>query len=109
MKNVCKTLSICLFAAGLIFPACASSATAQTDSARTAALDVGQISKAATDANSLFLDDAGRIHAVEAFRKLVSIKGSSGREELIRKEVQRMLTQAGAVVVPAKNNDRKAP
>jgi len=109
MKSVCQALSICLLAAGLICPACASSATAQTDSARPTALDVTQINKAATDAKSLFLDDAGRVHAADAFRRLVCIKGPSGQEQPVQEEVQRMLTQAGAVVVPTKSNDRKAP
>ena len=99
MKCVCEALSICLIAAGLICPGCT----------RPTALDVGQINKAATDAQGLFLDDAGRIHAADTFQRLVRIKGPSGQEEQIREEVRRMLTQAGAVVVPAKSNDQEAP
>jgi putative aminopeptidase FrvX len=79
------------------------------DSARPVGIDVGQIHKAATDSESLFLDDAGRIHAVDTFLGLVRIKGPSGRELPVQQEVRRILTQAGAVVVPAKSNDRKAP
>jgi cytohesin len=76
---------------------------------RPAALDIGQINKAAIAAKSLFLDDDGRIHAVDTFQRLVRVKGPSGQEQQIREEVQRMLTQAGAAVVPAKSNDREAP
>jgi cytohesin len=109
VKGVCKALSVCLTAAGLVYLGCTSSATARTDSTRPTALDVGQINKAATAAESLFLDGAGRIHAVETFQRLVCIKGPSGQEELVRKEVQRMLTEAGAVVVPAKSSNPEAP
>ena len=109
MKSICKVLSICLIAVWLVCPGCKSPPTAQVDSARPSVLDVGQINKAATNAQSLFLDDAERIHAADTFQRLVRIKGPSGQEELIREEVRRMLTQAGAVVVPTKSNDQEAP
>ncbi len=76
---------------------------------RPAALDIGQINKAAIAAQSLFLDNDGRIHAVDTFQRLVRVKGPSGQEQQIKEEVQRMLTQAGAAVVPAKSSNREAP
>jgi len=79
------------------------------DSARPIALDVGQIHKAATNAQSLFLGDAGRIKAVDTFLRLVRIKGPSGQEQPVQEEVQRILSRAGAVVVPAKSNNSEAP
>jgi ankyrin repeat protein len=72
-------------------------------------LNVRQVNKAATDAQSLFLDDAGRIQAADTFQRLVRIKSPSGQEQQIREEVQRMLAEAGAVVVHTKSNDREAP
>ena len=79
------------------------------DSARPIALDIAQIHKAATNAKSLFLDDAGRTQAVDTFLRLVRIKGPSGQEQPVQEELQRILTRIGAVVVPAKSNDREAP
>jgi putative aminopeptidase FrvX len=88
------------------FSICLGTEAADT---KPAALDVGLINRTAIEAKSLFMDVTARIHAVEAFQKLVSIKGRGGQEEAIRQEVQRMLTQAGATIVPAKSNDQEAP
>ncbi|MFB0553626.1 MAG: M20/M25/M40 family metallo-hydrolase [Phycisphaerae bacterium] len=104
--NVKSRIKRCL-AVGVAALLLGRSSTA--DSARPIALDVGQIHKAATNAQSLFLDDAGRIHAVDTFLRLVRIKGPSGQEQPVQEEVQHFLTRAGAVVVPAKSNDREAP
>ncbi len=80
-----------------------------TDSASPNALDVAQIHKVATDVKSQFLDEAGRTQAVDTFLRLVRIKGPSGQEQQVQEELQRILTRIGAVVVPVKSNDRKAP
>ncbi len=79
------------------------------DSARPIALDVAHIHKVATNAKSLFLDEAGRTQAVDTFLRLVRIKGPSGQEQPVQEELQRILTRIGAVVVPTRRNDRKAP
>lgn len=109
VKRARRASLVCFTAAGLIYVGWACSAGMAADSARASTLDVAQIHKAATDANSLYLDEGGRVHAVEAFQRLVRIKGPSGQEEAVRKEVQRMLSEAGAVVVPTEREDQEAP
>jgi hypothetical protein len=79
------------------------------DSATPASLDIRQIHNAATNAHSLFLDDARRMGAVDTFLKLVRIKGPSGQEQSVREEVKRILTLAGTGTVPAKGQDPEAP
>lgn len=79
------------------------------DAAQQARLDLAQISQAATNASSLFLDAAARERAVGAFLKLVQIKGVSGQERAIREEVKRLLTQSGASEVPLKDADSDVP
>jgi putative aminopeptidase FrvX len=72
-------------------------------------LDISQIHKAAADSKSLFLDEAGRIKAVDTFMQLVRIKGPSGKEQAIQDELKSILTGAGAVVVPTDSNNPQAP
>ncbi|MHC4556993.1 MAG: M28 family peptidase [Planctomycetota bacterium] len=79
------------------------------DSAKPVTLDVEQIHKAATNAQSLFLDDVARIHAVDTFLRLVRIKGPSGKEQAIQEELQRILTKVGAAVVALKSDGDQAP
>jgi putative aminopeptidase FrvX len=78
-------------------------------SASPTALDVENIHKAAANAKSLFLGEAGRIQAVDTFMRLVRIKGPSGLEQPVREELLRILTQAGAAAVSTKTNDPAAP
>jgi len=72
-------------------------------------LDIKQIHKAAADAKSLFLDEAGRVRAVDTFMQLVLIKGPSGKEKEVQEQLQSILTKSGAAVIPPDSNDPKAP
>ena len=72
-------------------------------------LDIAQIHKVAADSKSMFLDETGRVRAVDTFVQLVRIKGPSGKEQEIQKEIKGVLAWAGAVVVPTDSNDPKAP
>jgi putative aminopeptidase FrvX len=78
-------------------------------SATPTALNLEQIHKAAINAHSLFLDEAGRIQAVDTFLRLVRIKGPSGKEQAIQQELQRILTKTGAAVVALKSDGDQAP
>ncbi len=62
-----------------------------------AEVNLQEVRQAAVDANSLFLNETGRVSAIETFLKLVSIKGPSGQEQAVGEVVQRFLTEAGAV------------
>ncbi len=85
---------------------CSSHAVSATHTS----LDISQIHKTATESKSMFLNETGRIRAVDMFVQLVRIKGPSGKEHEIQNELKDILTGAGAtVVVPTDSNDPKAP
>ena len=50
-----------------------------------------------------------RVQSVRSFLALAQVKGSSGREEMIRDAVRRLLVSAGAVEIPLKSPDAKSP
>ncbi len=74
-----------------------------------AEVNLQEVRQAAVDANSLFLNETGRVSAIETFLKLVSIKGPSGQEQAVGEVVQRFLTEAGAVRIIPQTGVEKAP
>jgi putative aminopeptidase FrvX len=72
-------------------------------------LDKTQIHKTAVNAKSLILGEAERVRAVDTFVQLVSIKGPSGKEQEIQNELKKIITKAGAKMVPLKSDSNQAP
>ena len=63
-------------------------------------LDIAQIHKAAADSKSMFLDETGRVRAVDTFVQLVRIKGPSGKEQEIQKEIKKSLHEKDILLLP---------
>ena len=97
-KNLAIYVTVFLLACGVL-----------ADSGKPIALDSGQIHKAASDAKSVFLDEAERIQAVDTLMNLVRIKGPSGKEQEIQKKLQQLMTKSGAAMVPLDSDDMEAP
>jgi putative aminopeptidase FrvX len=79
------------------------------DTNNSVAVDLAEVRRVATNAQSLFLGPDERIHAAETFLQLVQIKGPSGQEQLIREELRRRLRPIGAVEISAKAGAANAP
>src|SRR5688572_83317 len=77
--------------------------------AAAAELDLALIDRSASNAPSLFLNSTQRVQSIRTFVSLTQIKGSSGREELIREAVKRMLAPTGATEIPLKTGGSNAP
>lgn len=65
-------------------------------------LDATQIDRAASNAPSLFLNATQRIQSIHTFLSLAQIPGRSGREQMIRDAVKRLLASSGAREIPLK-------
>ena len=72
-------------------------------------LNLAEIDRAASNTPSLFLNATQRVQSVRSFLALAQIKGSSGREEMIREAVKRLLVSSGAIEISLKNTDSNAP
>ena len=99
MKKFTLTYVIVLL---LVFSSSAVSATHTS-------LDIEKIHSTAAESKSIFLDESGRIRAVDMFVRLVSIKGPSGKEQEIQNELRSILVKAGAAVVLADSNNPEVP
>jgi len=72
-------------------------------------LNLAAIDRAASNAPSLFLNATQRIQSIRSFLALAQVKGSSGREALIREAVKQLLASSGAVEIPLRTSGSNAP
>ncbi|HEX5219446.1 MAG TPA: M20/M25/M40 family metallo-hydrolase [Verrucomicrobiae bacterium] len=87
----------------LLLLSCSFAALAESE------LNLAAIDQASSNAPGLFLNPAQRVQTVRSFLALAQVKGGSGREEMIRDTVKRLLVSAGAIEIRLKNADSNAP
>jgi len=87
----------------LLFVGCSLPAKAAPE------LDFVLIDRAASNAPSLFLNATQRVESIRTFLSLVQLKGSSGREQMVREAVRRSLASAGAAEIPVKGDGSNVP